>query len=84
MASLRTIRRNQLLSQRDLARKANVTPSTIYLIESGKTRPRLKVMRQICEALEVDPREVEEFRETLDTEPQPVRQTVAARGRNVA
>jgi transcriptional regulator with XRE-family HTH domain len=74
MASLRTIRRNQLLSQRDLARKANVTPSTIYLIESGKTRPRLKVMRQICEALGVDPRDVEEFRETLDIET-PVRTT---------
>lgn len=68
MPSLRTLRRNQLLSQRDLARKARVTPSTIYLIEAGKTRPRLKVMRQICEALGVQPQEIDEFRQTLEVE----------------
>lgn len=77
-ASLRTIRRNQLLSQRDLARKANVTPSTIYLIEAGKTHPRLKVMRQICEALGVAPQDVEEFRRTLEAE-EPVRARPARR-----
>lgn len=66
MPSLRQIRRNQLLSQRDLARKARITPSTVYLIEAGRTRPRLKVMRQICEALGVAPQEVDEFRLELE------------------
>jgi DNA-binding XRE family transcriptional regulator len=66
MPSLRQIRRNQLLSQRDLARKARITPSTVYLIEAGRTRPRLKVMRQICEALAVAPHEVDEFRHELE------------------
>ncbi len=66
MPALRTIRRQQLLSQRDLAKKAKVTPSTIYLIEAGRTTPRLKVMRQLCEALEVSPHEVDEFRAVLE------------------
>lgn len=66
MPSLRTLRRRQLLSQRDLARKAGVTASTIYLIEAGRTEPRLKVMRQICEALGVGPMEVDEFRTALE------------------
>lgn len=66
MARLRTLRRQQLLSQRDLAQKANVTPSTIYLIEAGRTRPRLKVMRQICAALGVSPQEIDEFRAELE------------------
>lgn len=66
MASLRTLRRRQLLSQRDLASKAGLTASTIYLIETGQTRPRLKVMRQICEALGVSPMDVDEFRATLE------------------
>ena len=68
MASLRQIRRNQLLSQRDLARKARITPSTVYLIEAGRTRPRLKVMRQICEALGVAPQDIDEFRQELENE----------------
>ena len=62
MASLETLRRQRLLSQRDLAEKAKVAHSTVYLIEAGKTRPRLKVMRAICEALGVGPQDVDEFR----------------------
>lgn len=69
MPSLRTVRRNQLLSQRDLAKKAQVTPSTIYLIEAGQTRPRLKIMRKICEALALAPQEITEFRIELGLEP---------------
>jgi DNA-binding XRE family transcriptional regulator len=69
MAPLRTIRRRQLMSQRDLAQKAGVTASTIYLIEVGRTEPRLKVMRQICEALGVKPQDVDEFRRALEEAP---------------
>lgn len=73
MAALRTIRRRQLMSQRDLAQKAGVTASTIYLIEVGRTEPRLKVMRQICEALNVKPQDVDEFRRALEEAPAPRR-----------
>jgi DNA-binding XRE family transcriptional regulator len=68
MATLRNLRRRQLLSQRDLAQKAGVTASTVYLIETGQTEPRLKVMRQLCEALNVHPMEVDEFRNVLEVE----------------
>jgi len=44
-----------------------VTASTVYLIEAGKSIPRLKIMRQICEALEIaDPHEIDEFRNALE------------------
>jgi DNA-binding XRE family transcriptional regulator len=69
MATLRTLRRRQLLSQRDLARKAGVTASTIYLIETGRTEPRLKIMRLICDALGVSPMEIDEFRNSLEAQP---------------
>jgi DNA-binding XRE family transcriptional regulator len=61
------------MSQRDLAQKAGVTASTIYLIEVGRTEPRLKVMRQICEALGVKPQDVDEFRRALEEAPTPRR-----------
>jgi DNA-binding XRE family transcriptional regulator len=69
MPLLRIVRRNQLLSQRDLAKKAHITPSTIYLIETGRTRPRLKVMRAICEALAVSPQQIDEFHAELERTP---------------
>jgi DNA-binding XRE family transcriptional regulator len=69
MTALRTLRRRQLLSQRDLARKAGVTASTIYLIETGRTEPRLKIMRLICDALNVSPMEIDEFRDSLERQP---------------
>jgi DNA-binding XRE family transcriptional regulator len=57
------------LSQRDLAKKAGVTASTIYLIENGRTEPRLRVMRQICDALGVNALDVDEFRAALEGTP---------------
>jgi transcriptional regulator with XRE-family HTH domain len=63
------------LSQRDLARKAGVTASTIYLIENGRTEPRLSIMRRLCDSLGVSPAEVDEFARVLGGEP-------AAIGRN--
>ncbi len=72
MAPLETLRRRQLLSQRDLAQQAGVSLSTIYLTENGKSRPTLKVMRAICAVLGVQPTEVNEFRAALGaTDPEP-------------
>ena len=65
MPRLAQVRRQRLLSQRDLARKAGVAPSTVYLVEAGRTQPRLAIMRRICEALGVAPGEVEEFKRAL-------------------
>jgi transcriptional regulator with XRE-family HTH domain len=66
MASLAALRRRRLLSQRALARRAGVAPSSVPMIETGKTIPQLVVMRRIVDALGLtDPTEVDEFRRAL-------------------
>ena len=62
---LRILRAERLLSLRDLARLAGVAPSTIYLIEAGRTRPQFVVIRRLAQALGVDPRAVCEFRRAI-------------------
>ena len=66
MVTLRDLRADRLLSIRELAHRASVAPSTIFLIESGRTIPRQRVARQIARALQIDPNEVDEFRRTID------------------
>jgi DNA-binding XRE family transcriptional regulator len=65
---LATVRRKRLLTQRDLAEKAQVAHSTIALIEAGKTTPRIKVIRQLCAVLAVQPEDVDEFARALGIE----------------
>jgi DNA-binding XRE family transcriptional regulator len=50
---------------RELAQHAGVAPSTIYMIESGRSLPRLSVARRLAEALGIDPLLVEEFRGSI-------------------
>ena len=66
MASLRELRAERLLSVRELARQASVAPSTIFLIEAGRTIPRQRVARQIARVLHVEPIEVDEFRRRIE------------------
>ena len=69
MASLEMTRRRRLLSQRALAQRSGVSESTIYSIEGGKsTHPRLEVMRKLCDALGVEPMDVDEFRRVIESE----------------
>lgn len=56
----------RLLTVRELAEKANVAPKTITDAEHGYTRPTLRTIRKLCEALDVEPMEVEEFAEVID------------------
>ena len=66
MPALAALRRRALLSQRDLARRAGVAPSSVYLIERGRTLPRPAVMRKLADALGVsDPMQVDEFRRAV-------------------
>lgn len=63
--ALRAVRVERLLNLRELARLAGVAPSTIYLIEAGRTTPRLSVIRRLAEVLAVDPQAVTEFRRAI-------------------
>jgi len=68
---LRELRAEGLLSIRGLALAAGVAPSTIALIEAGRTVPRRRVIRQIAAVLGVDPSEVTEFRQVGESEAEP-------------
>ena len=65
MASLREVRAARLLSIRALAQQAGVAPSTVYLIEAGRTTPRFSVIRQLAAALRVEPAAIDEFRQAI-------------------
>jgi DNA-binding XRE family transcriptional regulator len=65
MASLREVRAERLLSIRQLAVDAGVAASTIYLIEVGRSTPRLSVVSRIAAALRVDPSDIDEFRVSI-------------------
>jgi transcriptional regulator with XRE-family HTH domain len=61
MSTLREARLQALLSIRQLARKAGVSPTTIYLLEGGRHAPQLLTAYKLSHALGVDPAEIEEF-----------------------
>jgi transcriptional regulator with XRE-family HTH domain len=56
--TLKRLRREQLMTQRQLARRSDVALSTIVNIERGHTEPRFETIRRLAAALEVDPREL--------------------------
>jgi DNA-binding XRE family transcriptional regulator len=59
------VRRSRLMSTRELSRQANVARKTINDIELGRVTPALFTIRKLCEALNVDPMEVDEFRDAI-------------------
>lgn len=65
MAPFRTYRQDRLLSIRDLARKADVSPQTIQGVELGTRTPRPSTMIKLAAALGVEPREIDEFRDAI-------------------
>lgn len=62
MVGLKDLRQQRFLSIRDLAKRADVSPQTIVTIEAGRRPPRPTTMRQLAEALGVEPIEIDEFR----------------------
>jgi transcriptional regulator with XRE-family HTH domain len=66
MPRLAAVRRRRLLTQRELAKRAGIAPSSVYSIEKGRVVPRVGVVRKIVAALGIeDPAEVDEFRALL-------------------
>jgi transcriptional regulator with XRE-family HTH domain len=59
------VRRSRLMSTRELSRQAGVSTKTISDIELGRTTPALFTIRKLVEALEIDPMEVDEFRDAI-------------------
>jgi transcriptional regulator with XRE-family HTH domain len=59
------VRRLRLLSLQQLSRKAGVSVKTINKIELGQTKPALSTIQKLCMALDVEPVEVDEFRDAI-------------------
>jgi transcriptional regulator with XRE-family HTH domain len=56
---LRKVRDMRLLSQRELAERAGLSPTTIHKLESGRVdEPHPRTIRKLADALEVDPDEL--------------------------
>jgi transcriptional regulator with XRE-family HTH domain len=56
---LRKVRDKRLLSQRELAERAGLSPTTILKLESGRVdEPHPRTIRKLADALEVDPDEL--------------------------
>ncbi len=62
VVTLQEHRIRRLWSQRELARRADVAERTIINAERGHRQPRLLTMRRIADALEIDWKEIDEFR----------------------
>lgn len=58
---LREVRDRRLLSQRELAEKAGLSPTTILKLEDDRVKePHPRTIRKLAQALEVDPAELVE------------------------
>ncbi len=55
---LRELRTEHVLSQQDLAERAQVSKTTIVQIETGRSQPYPSTVRKIAAALDMEPREV--------------------------
>lgn len=65
MSTMKGLRIGRLWSQRELASRAGVSQNTIINIETGRRVPRLLTMRRIAAALDVDWKDVAEFRASV-------------------
>ncbi len=71
MTTLREARLQALLSMRQLARKSGLSPTTIYLLETGQRTPQLLTIYKLSRALGVNPTDIDEFRPLVDAPTEP-------------
>ncbi len=57
---LRQLREARFLSHRDLAKRADVSPTTVLNLEAGRVEAQRRTVRKLAEALGVDPAELVE------------------------
>jgi transcriptional regulator with XRE-family HTH domain len=55
---LRQLREAQFLSHRDLAKRADVSPTTILNLEANRVEAQRRTIRKLAQVLEVDPTEL--------------------------
>lgn len=55
---LKKFREERVLSQRELARLAGITHTTLWRLENGFREARPKTIRKLANALEVEPQEL--------------------------
>ncbi|MEK4449402.1 MULTISPECIES: helix-turn-helix domain-containing protein [Paenibacillus] len=60
---LREARKNKGISQEKLSRAINVSLKHYQNIEHGITTPTVTIALHICELLNVDPREIDEWKD---------------------
>lgn len=58
MERLRDLRRERVLSLRELEEKSEVSYNTIWRIEAGRQGAHPRTIRKLAEALGVDPKEL--------------------------
>jgi transcriptional regulator with XRE-family HTH domain len=58
VAKLKRLRKDRVLSQRELARMAGLTHVTVWRLENGFTEAHPQTIRKIAKALGVEPREL--------------------------
>jgi transcriptional regulator with XRE-family HTH domain len=63
MQKLRRLREEQVLSQRELARRAELAQGTVWRLESGFTEAHPATIRKLAGALGVKPKELVKGRE---------------------
>ena len=66
MVTLKEARARRLLTVRGLAEAAGVAPSTVYLVENGRSVPRFEIIRKLAAALDTDPLDVDEFKAAVE------------------
>lgn len=66
MPTLKEWRARRLLTVRGLADVAGVAPTTVYLVENGRSAPTFRVVRALSDALDVRPEEVDEFAAVIE------------------
>lgn len=58
VARLQELRRNKVLSQRELARSAGLTHATVWRLENGFESAQPKTIRKLAGVLGVEPKEL--------------------------
>ncbi len=52
---LRELRDERFLSQRELAKASDLSPTTIFKLEANQVEPHPRTIRKLAQALDIDP-----------------------------